>query len=86
MFGSFRPPSHYTVLYKLHSSLFLTKLILLEKCLVCLVSLPLLDIQIADFLSNLMRGDCYGTTYESFFNNSLFIILKYTRYIPEVHA
>ena len=83
---SCRPPPHHTILYKLHSSPFLRKWILLEICLVCLVYLPLLAIYTADLPYNIMRGACYGTTSRSLFRNSLFITLKCTRDIPAVYT
>ena len=61
------------------------KLVLMEMCLVCLMSLPFLNTQIADLLSNITTGACYGITAISLFNNSLFIILKFARAIPAVH-
>ena len=54
--------------------------------LVCLVSLPFLALQKSDLLSNMMRGDCSGTTYGFLFVNLLFIIMKFDRASPEVHA
>ena len=57
-----RPPSHHTVLCIFHSSLFLTKYILLEMCLVCLLSLTLLTIHTTDLISNIMRSACSRTT------------------------
>ena len=55
-------------------------------CLVCLVSLPFLYIHISDFLSNIKRGACYGTTYGYSFISSLFIIMKCDKAIPKVQA
>ena len=69
--SSCRPPSHHTALWKFHYSPFLAKCILLEMCLVCLVYLTFLAMQIANFLSNIIRGACSGTTSVSIFNNSL---------------
>ena len=37
LYANFIPPSHHTVLCKLHSLPFLTKFILLPMCMVCLV-------------------------------------------------
>ena len=81
-----RPPSHHNVLWKLYSSQFLTKCILLETFLVCLVSFPLFSIHTADFISNIMRGSCNRTTYGSLFISSLFRIMKCENSIPVVHA
>ena len=86
MYASFIPPSQHTVLGKFHSSPFLTKLIILEICLVCLVFLPLLAINIADFIYNIIIGTFYGTTYVPLFNKLLFSILTFARAIPEVHT
>ena len=69
MSDNLRSPSHHTILCRFHSSPFLTKFILLEMCLLCLLYLPLLDIHKSDLLSNIMRDDYYGTT-----SGSLFII------------
>ena len=55
-------------------------------CLVCLFSLPFLDMQIDGFLSNIIRGACYVTTSGLLFNNLLFSILKWARDITEVHT
>ena len=44
------------------------------------------NFHIADLISNIIRGACYGTTYVSLFNNSLFSIMKCARSIPVVHA
>ena len=41
--------------------------ILLEMFMVCLVYLPLLATQTSDLLSNIMIGDCSGTTSGSLF-------------------
>ena len=62
------------------------KCTLLEMCLVCLVSLPLLDIQIADWLSNIIWGASSGTISESLFNTSWINILKCDEDISAVHA
>ena len=86
IFVSFIPPSHHTVLWKLQYSPFLKELVLLEICLVCLVYLPLSAMQIADFLSNLIKDAFFGTTYVSLFKNSLFIILECASAIYAVHA
>ena len=51
----------------------------------CLVCLPSLDMDISDFLYNIMRGDYSGTTYGPLFNNDLFSILKCARAIPAVN-
>ena len=55
-------------------------------CLVCLVSLPLLDIHIEDLLSHIIKGASSGTISGSLFNNSLINILKCDKSIPAVHA
>ena len=83
---SCKPTSHHTFFWKLHSSPFITKLIILEIFPVCLMSLPLLAIQVADLPSNIIRDACYGTISVSFFRNSLFSILKFARAITVVHA
>ena len=51
MSANCRPPSHHYILCILHFSPFLTKYILLAMCTVCLVSLPLLAMHIADLIS-----------------------------------
>ena len=71
MYSNFRHPSHHTFLCRLHSSPFITKWILLEMCLVCLVYLPFLDIHTSYLISNIMRGTYYGTTYEYLFISSV---------------
>ena len=81
-----RPPSHQLILCILHFSPFLTKFIILEMCLVCLVSLPLLVIHIADLLSKTIRGAFYNTISGYLFNNSLINILKCAKAITLVHA
>ena len=86
MSDSWRPPSDHTVLCKLHFSQFLTKWILLEICLLCLMYLPFLATQIDYLSSNIMRGACYGTIYRPLFHNLLFSILKWDRAIPAVYA
>ena len=83
---SYRSSSYHTVLFKFHSLPFLKKCILLVQCLVCLVSLPFLAMQKPDLLYNIIRVACSGTKSVSLFNNSLFVILKCARAIPEVHA
>ena len=83
MYASFRTPSHHTVLWKLHSSPFLTKWILLEICLVFLVYLQLFSIQIDDLLSIIMSVSCSGTTHESLFKNQLFRILQCDGFHPK---
>ena len=80
-----RPISHHTFLCIFHYSPFITKRILLETCMVCLVSLPLLSRHKDDLLSNIMRGYCSGITSESLFMISFFIILKCARDIPALH-
>ena len=81
-----RPPLRHTVLWKFHPLPFLTNLILLEMCLVCLVSLSFLDIHTAGFISNIMGGACSVTKYGSLIFNSLVSILKFDRDIPKVHT
>ena len=83
---SFKPPSHHTVLCKLNFLPFLKDFIPMGMCMVCLVSLPFLTIHTSYFLSNIMRGDCYETTYGSLFCHSLFIILKCARSIHVFHT
>ena len=61
------------------------KLILLEMCLVCLVSLPFLSMQISHLLYNIVRCACSGTTSGSLFNNFLLSILKFARSITATH-
>ena len=55
-------------------------------CMVCFVSLPLLVIHRAGLLSNISRGNCYGTTYVSLSIGSLFSILIFAKDIHVVHA
>ena len=86
MYANFRPPSHQSILCILHFYPFLKKYILLAMCLVCLLSLPLLEIHIVDLLSNTIRGGYSGTISGSLLNNSWINILKCDRAIPEVHA
>ena len=86
IYASYRHTSYHTVLYIFQSSTFLTKCILLEICIVCLVSLPLLAVHIADFIFNIMIDDYSGTKSGSVLNNSLFSILKCSRAINPVHA
>ena len=86
MFANCRPPSNQSTLWSLHFSPFLTKLILLETYLVCLVSLPFLAIHIIDFLSNLIRGASSETMSGSLFNNSWIYIQKCAKSIPAVHT
>ena len=62
-----------------HSSPFLTKWVLLEICLVCLMSLQLFSIHKSDFLSNIMRWARFGITSAPLFRNLLFSILKCAR-------
>ena len=65
MSANCRPPSHQSILYILHFSPFLTKCILLEMCLVCLVSLLLLAMHIADLPSKTIRGASYGNIFQT---------------------
>ena len=61
--------TYLTPVNPVHLSPFLTKFILLEMFLVCLVSLPFLAIHTSDLLSNIIRGASSGTIYGSLFNN-----------------
>ena len=64
-----RPPSHQLICYILKLSPFLTKCVILEMCLLCLVSLPFLAIHTSYLPSNIIRGSSSGTISGSFFNN-----------------
>ena len=87
MSANCRTPSHQSILCIFHFPPFLTKFILLAMCLVCLVSLPLLAMHIADLLFKTMKGDSSVTMSRSFFKkNSWIIILKCDKAIPAVHA
>ena len=86
MSANCRPPSYQSILCMLHFYLFLTKLILLAMCLVCLVSLPFLAMHIADLLSKTIKGASFGTIFGSSFKNSWTKILKCAKAIPAVHA
>ena len=55
---SCRSSLHHTIVCKFHYSPFFTKFILLEMRLVCFVSLPFLDMHIADLISNIIRCVC----------------------------
>ena len=81
-----RPPPHQSILCIFHFSLFLTKCIILEMCLVFLVSLPFLAMHIADLLSKTIKGAYSVTMSGSLFNNSWTNILKCSKLIPAVHA
>ena len=81
----FRPPSYHNFLYKLNALQFLTKCILLQMCLICLVSLPFLFIH-TKFISNMIRGAYSGTTSGYLFISSLFSIMMCANSIPAVHA
>ena len=83
--ASCRPPSHQTVFWKMRYFPFLIKFTSLVMFLLFLVSLPLLAINTADFISTIIRGACYGTTYGSLFRNSFFSILKCARAIHVVN-
>ena len=78
------PTSHHPILCRFKSSPFTTKWIILEMCMVCLMSWPLLSIHISEFISNIMRGACYGTKSRSLYTRSLFIIIKYASDINAV--
>ena len=86
MSANCRPPSHQSILYILHFSPFLTKYILHEIYLVCLLYLPLLAIHIEDLLYNTTRGAFSWTIHGSLFNNLWIKILKCAKAIPSVHA
>ena len=81
-----RPISHHTILCIFHYSPFLTKEIILEMFLVCLVVLPFLVIHTSDLLYNIITFSCYVTTCGSLSISSLFIILKCDIAITAVHA
>ena len=85
MYDNFIPPSHHSILCILHFSPFLAKLVILEICLVCLVSLPFLSIHTADLPSNLTRGASSANIYGFLFKNLLINILKCDKAIPAVH-
>ena len=70
MSANCRPTSHHYILCILHFSPFLTKFILLAMCLVCLVSLPFLEMHMEYFLSNTIKGASFGTMSGSSLNNS----------------
>ena len=55
-------------------------------CMLCLVYLPFLAMQIADLQSNIVIGDCSGTTSVSLFKNQLFSILECARAITSVNS
>ena len=78
--------SHQSILCILHFSPLLTKCILLEIFLVCLVSLPCLAIHTAELLSDIFSGASSNNITVSLLNNSLINILKYAKGIPSVHA
>ena len=85
MSANWRPLSHQSILCNLHFSPFLTKWVLLAMCLVCLVSLLLLVIHIADLPSKSIRGASSGDISVSLFNYSWINILKCAKAIPTVH-
>ena len=85
MSANCRPLSYRTVLCNFHSLTFFTECILLEMFMVCLVSLPLFAIHTSDLISNIIRSDCFGTTFGSFFINLLFNLMKCDRAIPAMH-
>ena len=80
-----KPPPHHTVLWIFYSLSFITKCILLEMCLACLMSLIFLAIHTSDLLSNMIIGACYGATYVYLFISSLFINMKCDNAIPSVY-
>ena len=86
MSSNYRSTLYHTVLCIFNSSPFSIECIILEICLLCLVSLPFLATNKDDLLSNIMRGACYGTTSGSLFRNSIFSILNFSRSINKVHA
>ena len=86
MYTSCRTPLHHTTMWKFHSSPYITKCILLEMCLVCLVLSTFVAIHSAGCISNIMRGAFSGTIFGSLFRYSLFSTLKFDRSIPTVHA
>ena len=86
MSANFRPHSHHTVLWKFHSSLFITKFILIAIFLVCLMSLLFLSINTDYLISNIIISACSGTIYGYLFANSFFSILSCSGSIPVVHA
>ena len=84
--ANYRPPSHQSILCILYFSPFVKKCILLEMCLVCLVSLPFLAMHIEDLVSKAIKGDYSGTMSGSLFSKSWINTLKCAKVIPEVHA
>ena len=86
MSANYRPPSHQSIVCILHFYPFLTKFILLEIFLVCLVSLPFLSIYITDLLAKTIRGSYSETMSGYLFKNSWINILKCAKSIPEVYA
>ena len=86
MSNKFIPPSHQSILCIFHFSPFITKCTIISMCLVCLLSLPILAIHTADFLSNIVRVDYSVTIYVSLFKNSRLNILKCAKVISAAHA
>ena len=85
IYDSWRPPSQHTVLCRLYYSPFITRWIFMSVCLVCLISLPFLDIHTSELISNITRGAFSGTTYVFLFISSLFRILKCAKTTSSVH-
>ena len=81
-----RPASHQSILCILDFSPFLTKCTVLEMCIICLVSLSLLAIHIADLISNIIRCASSISIYGSFFYNSFINILIFSKAISVVQA
>ena len=63
MYSSCRNPLRHTVMWKFRSLSFITKCILLERCLVFLVFSIFLAINTAYLISNIKRGACSWTTF-----------------------
>ena len=86
MSANCRPPLHKSILWIFHFSPFLTKCIILAICLMSLVSLPILAIHTAEFLTNIIRGASSGNLSGLLFRNSWINNLKCDIAIPAVHA
>ena len=61
---------HHWIVQLVLEHVYHDQLVLLEMCLVCLVSLKFLAMHMADFLSNTIKGPSFGTMSGSSFNNS----------------
>ena len=83
--NNWSPPSYQSILKILQFLPSLKKCTLLSMCLVCLVYLPLLAINTADLLSNIIRRASYGTISVSLSKNSLINILKCGKSITAVN-